>query len=60
MVQLSESMIMQTIGEKGQVYLPLVFSRFVFILRRNVLGLIPYSFTVTAHLAVTLSLALII
>ena len=44
-------------GPKGQVYFPLVFSLFSFILTANLLGLVPYSFTVTSHLIVTLGLS---
>lgn len=44
-------------GSKGQPYFPLVFSLFSFILTANLLGLVPYSFTVTSHLIVTLTLS---
>lgn len=47
----------QPMGQKGQVYFPLVFSLFSFILTANLLGLVPYSFTVTSHLIVTLTLS---
>lgn len=36
-------------------FFPLVFSIFFFILSLNLIGLIPYSFTITSHLIVTLS-----
>jgi len=39
-------------------YFPLVFSVFFFILSLNVIGLVPYSFTITSHLIVTLAIAL--
>lgn len=48
----------QPMGAKGQVYFPLVFSLFSFILTANLLGLVPYSFTVTSHLIVTLALSM--
>lgn len=47
------SMIGQTMGTKGQGFFPFVFTRFTFVLGRNLLGLIPYSYTVTSHLVVT-------
>jgi len=50
-------MIFNTLGEKGQIYFPLVITIFSFILIVNIIGLIPYSFTMTSHLCVTLALA---
>lgn len=48
------------IGPEGQRYVPVIFSLFVFILFSNLAGLLPYSFTVTSHLAVTLTLAMLV
>jgi F-type H+-transporting ATPase subunit a len=39
-------------------FFPLVFSLFMFILVSNVIGLIPYTFTVTSHIIITVALAL--
>jgi len=44
--------------EKGEKFFSLVFSLFTFIIFLNLIGLIPYSFTITSHLIVTFSLAL--
>lgn len=44
-------------GHKGQQYFPLIFTLFSFLLVSNLLGLVPYSFTVTSHLIVTLTLS---
>ncbi len=44
--------------ENAKTYFPFVLSLFLFVLFCNVLGLIPYSFTVTSHIIVTLALAL--
>jgi F-type H+-transporting ATPase subunit a len=41
-------------------FFPLVFSLFIFILTVNLLGLLPYGFTVTSHIIVTVALALLV
>jgi len=46
--------------KKGVLFFPLVFSIFSFILSVNLIGLVPYSFTLTSHLIVTFSLSLAI
>jgi ATP synthase subunit 6 len=51
------SLTKDTAGEKGQKYFPYIFALFSFVLVSNLLGLIPFSFTVTSHLIVTFSLA---
>jgi len=53
-------MVRDTIGPKGARYFPFIFTLFVFVLVGNLLGLTPYSFTYTSHLAVTGALALLI
>ncbi|NQZ14970.1 MAG: F0F1 ATP synthase subunit A [Alphaproteobacteria bacterium] len=53
-------MVRDTIGPKGARYFPFIFTLFMFVLMGNVLGLLPYSFTYTSHLAVTGGLALLI
>jgi ATP synthase subunit 6 len=50
-------MVDENTGKEGQVFFPFVFSIFMFVLLCNVLGLVPYSFTVTSHLIVTITLA---
>src|SRR5262250_800043 len=47
-------------GSEGMKFFPLVFSLFMFILAVNVIGLIPYMFTVTSHIIITASLALLV
>jgi F-type H+-transporting ATPase subunit a len=47
-------------GEAGMKFLPFVFTLFIFILFANLIGLIPYSFTVTSQLIVTVILALVV
>jgi ATP synthase subunit 6 len=48
------------IGKKGRYFLPLIFVLFFFILLSNLIGMIPYSFTVTSHLIITFTLSLTI
>jgi F-type H+-transporting ATPase subunit a len=50
-------MVDENIGAKGRAYVPFIFSLFVFILFANIIGLFPFSFTVTSHLAVTFAFA---
>ena len=45
-------------GTEGMKFLPFVFTLFMFVLFANLIGLIPYSFTVTSQLIVTAILAL--
>jgi F-type H+-transporting ATPase subunit a len=52
--------IHNTIGEGGMRFFPLVFSLFMFLLMSNVIGLIPYNFTVASHIIVTVALALLV
>ncbi|MBI4274744.1 MAG: F0F1 ATP synthase subunit A [Rhizobiales bacterium] len=47
-------------GNEGMKFFPLVFSLFMFILVANVIGIIPYTFTVTSHIVITASLALLV
>ena len=47
-------------GEAGMKFFPLVFSLFMFVLVTNMIGIIPYTFTVTSHIIVTVALALIV
>jgi F-type H+-transporting ATPase subunit a len=53
-------MCVDTIGEEGLRYFPLVFTLFSFILIGNLIGLFPYFFAFTSHIAVTLALALFV
>jgi len=56
--QLCMSLSTDTIeGGKGQKYFPFIFVVFSFILVCNLTGMVPYSFTATSHLSVTLALA---
>ena len=54
------SMVVDNIGIKGQKFFPFIFTLFIFIFISNLIGLIPYSFTITSHLIVTFGLAIMI
>ena len=54
------STIRSTAGSEGMKFFPLVFSLFMFICVSNVIGIIPYAFTVSSHLIVTAALALLV
>ena len=47
-------------GTEGMKFFPFVFTLFVFVLFANIIGLIPYSFTVTSQLIITVTLALLV
>src|SRR6267142_6859159 len=52
--------IRSTAGAEGMKFFPLVFSLFMFIMVSNMIGIIPYTFTVSSHIIVTASLALLV
>ncbi|WP_425107055.1 F0F1 ATP synthase subunit A [Ancylobacter sp.] len=64
MAELSYEFVASTVrgsaGNEGMKFFPLVFSLFIFVLTANMVGMIPYSFTVTSHLIVTAALALLV
>ena len=47
-------------GAEGMKFFPLVFSIFMFICVSNIVGIIPYAFTVSSHIIVTAALALLV
>ncbi|PPR79267.1 MAG: ATP synthase subunit a [Alphaproteobacteria bacterium MarineAlpha2_Bin1] len=54
------NMVRDNASQDGKPYFPFIFTLFIFILFSNVLGLIPYSFTVTSHIIVTFALAMVV
>ena len=52
--------IRSTIGPEGMKFFPLVFSIFTLIAVSNVIGIIPYNFTIASHIIVTAALALLV
>jgi F-type H+-transporting ATPase subunit a len=53
-------MVVGQVGDEGKRYFPFVFCLFMFVLVGNLLGLIPYAFTFTSHIAVTFGLAALV
>ncbi|MFZ5914351.1 MAG: F0F1 ATP synthase subunit A [Pseudomonadota bacterium] len=51
------NMMRDTVGSGGQRFFPFVFTLFMFVLFANMLGMVPYSFTITSHIIVTFALA---
>lgn len=51
-------MVRSTAGQEGMRFFPFVFTIFMFVLTLNMLGLVPYAFTVTSHIVITAALAL--
>jgi len=53
-------MINDTAGSKAKPFFPFIFTLFMFVLFCNMVGMFPYSFTVTSHIIVTFILASIV
>nr|QYC61885.1 ATPase subunit 6 [Stephanopyxis turris] len=51
-------LVYDNINEEGEKYFPFIFSIFTFVMLVNLIGLVPYSFTITSHLVVTFTLSL--
>jgi len=54
------NMIRDNVGSAGRKYFPFIFSLFVFTLFGNVMGLLPYGFAFTSHIAVTFFMAAVV
>jgi len=53
-------MVRTTTGNEGMRFFPLVYSLFMFILVANLIGIIPYTFSITSHIIVTAAFALFV
>lgn len=51
------NMVRDTTGPEAMRFFPFVFTLFFFVLFSNLIGMFPYAFTTTSHLAVTVALA---
>ena len=58
--QFVAGMVRENVGNEGRAYFPFIFTLFMFILFSNLIGLLPYSFTVTSHIIVTFALAAVV
>ena len=54
------NMVNENVGAAGRPYIPFVFTLFMFVLFADLLGMIPYTFTSTSHIAVTFAMAFFI
>src|SRR6201996_1528227 len=52
--------IRSTAGKEGMKFFPLIFSLFMFICVSNLVGIVPYAFTISSHIIVTATLALLV
>jgi F-type H+-transporting ATPase subunit a len=52
--------INSTAGTEGMKFFPFVFTIFMFVLVANLIGIIPYTFTITSHIIITAALALLV
>eukprot|EP00894_Picocystis_sp_ML_P003385 jgi/Pico_ML_1/53902/g4370.t1 len=52
------NLVEEQVGPAGRPYFPLLFTTFTFLLLCNLVGMVPYSFTVTSHFVVTFGLSL--
>jgi len=52
------STLRSSAGAEGMKFFPFVFTLFTFILAVNLIGLIPYTFTVTTHIVITATLSI--
>ena len=54
------STIRSTAGSEGMKFFPLIFSLFMFICISNLIGIVPYTFTISSHIIVTAALAFLV
>jgi F-type H+-transporting ATPase subunit a len=56
--EITSSMVQDNLGKKGEVYFPFIFTLHLLLLTCNLIGMVPYSFTVTSHIVFTFGLSL--
>jgi F-type H+-transporting ATPase subunit a len=56
----SAGVIRDVIGTAGMKYLPFVFTLFMIVFIGNMLGMMPYGFTITSHIIVTAALGVLV
>ena len=55
--EVAAQLVFDNLNEEGEKYFPFITVIFTFILFNNLIGLVPYSFTITSHLIVTFILS---
>lgn len=58
--QFAHGIVVENAGKEGLKYFPFIFTLFLFILTINLLGMLPYSFTPTSHIIVTLGMGALV
>jgi ATP synthase subunit 6 len=56
--EVTSNMVQDNLGKQGEVYFPFIFTLHLLLLTCNLIGMVPYSFTVTSHIAFTFGLSL--
>lgn len=55
--EVASQLLFDNINAEGEKYFPYISMIFIFIIFNNLIGLIPYSFTVTSHIIITFTLS---
>jgi len=55
-----QNMLYEALKERGNYFFPMIFTMFTFVFACNLLGMVPFTFTVTSHIIFTFSLGMII
>ena len=50
---ITASIVQDNLGSKGEFYFPFIFTLHLVLLYCNLIGMVPYSFTVTSHIVFT-------
>jgi ATP synthase subunit 6 len=53
------TVLVENVKQDGSKYFPIIFTVFLFLFSCNLLGMIPYSFTVTSHIIITLAFSML-
>jgi len=56
--EVTSNVVQESLGLKGECYFPFIFVLHLLLLTCNLIGMVPYTFTVTSHIAFTFGLAL--
>lgn len=54
------NLVSSYLPEEGRIYFPFFFYLFLFICTSNLIGILPYSFTITSHLSITFALSFMV